>query len=238
MNKIDQQPDRESHAVGGGVDALAQGAPSLPGSQAITVENAALPSMELRSEHGTALQGVSSKTTSRRAWLRRGVAVASPVVASLVSAPVYGACLNLNPSGFVSQNTFDSRHPGQTVCAFLGPNFWIKDSRVRTGGVFEKNTFEKVFGTDVEAAISSAKPKPTLYDVLSGGMTYTDLAKYSIAAYLNASVNTANFPISAPQAKEIYHSYYPGPVKTPPLVAGWNVKQTESWLAMLMSRSF
>ena len=102
----------------------------------------------------------------------------------------------------------------------------------------KKNSSNMGIITMVEAAISSAKSKPTLYEVLNGGNTYTDLAKYSIAAYLNASIHTANFPLSTQDALDVYHSYYPGPVKTPPLVAGWNVKQTESWLAMLMSRSF
>ena len=234
MNKIDEQPDRGSHTVGGGVDASTQGAPSLPGSQAISVEAAAFRAVDPRLEQATSLQVVSSKTTSRRAWLRRGVAVASPVVASLVSAPVYGACLNLNPSGFVSANTFASRHPGEMVCAFLGPNFWIKSPTSWPGVDTANVKFQKLFGKNVEPAINN--DALTLIDVLRG-TTYSDLAKYSIAAYLNASKPTPDFPLTTQGAVDVYNSYYPGPLKTPPLVAGWTQDQTVSWLAMLMPKS-
>ena len=239
MKKIDEQPDRGSHTVGGGVDASAQGAPSLPGSQAITVETAAFPSMELRSEHETSLQGVASKTTSRRAWLRRGVAVASPVVASLVSAPVYGAdCLMLNASGFVSGPTFASRHPGQTHCPPLpGPNFF--HANVLTSGVWPTNTtteiFKTVFGVPVNVEIGITDTT-TLDQVLGNfGGSYSDLAKYSIAAYLNVRKGTANFPFSSTQQVfDVYKSYRGGPFSTL-LVTGWTEAQTVDWLRILMT---
>ena len=235
MNKIDEQPDRGSHTVGGGVDASAQGAPSLPGSQAITVETAAFRAVDPRSEPDDLLQTVSSKTTSRRAWLRRGVAVASPVVASLVSAPVYGAgCLAGTPSSFASA-THASHQPGVTLCAFLGPNFWIKSPTSWPGVDTANVKFQKLFGKSVEAAINSGSL--TLFDVLSGGTKYSDLAKYSIAAYLNALKPTADFPLTTQQAVDVYNSYYPGTVKTPLLVDGWMEMQTVSWLAMLMPKS-
>ena len=234
MNKIDKQLDKGSPSLG---EVVETSSPIVPGphSRPIASEAATVRSMGPRLEQETSLQVVSSKTTSRRAWLRRGVAVASPVVATLASAPVYGACVNLNPSGFVSASTFASRHPGETVCAFLGPNFWIKDPSVMLGGAMAKVTFQSVFGKKVEAAIVSAKSNPTLFEVLNG--KYSDLAKDSIAAYLNASKPTADFPLNAQQAVDVYTSYYFGPVKTPPLVQGWTELDTVNWLAMLMSRS-
>ena len=234
MNKFDKRSDKgelEPEGGDGGLDQVV-----LSSASVIHPGNASLEANLKNSEVTSAFSAPSLEVSgSRRVWLRRGIAVASPVVASLVSAPVYGACLNLNPSGFVSRDTFNSRHPGQTVCTFRGPNFWLSEptSSWPTGTANKK--FEVVFGgANVERAIVDAKPSPTLSEVLNGGRKYSDLAKYSVAAYLNVLKPTTDFPFTEQQVKDIYNSYYPGPVKTPPLVAGWSETQTIAWLAMLM----
>ena len=239
MNKIDEQPDRGSHTVGGGVDASAQGAPSLPGSQAISAETAAFRAVDRRSEPNDLLQTVSSKTTSRRVWLRRGVAVASPVVASLVSAPVFGAdCLMLNASGFVSGPTFASRHPGQTVCLPLpGPVSF--QNNFGTSGFWPTDTTKEIF-TTVFSVLATVEPgitvTNTLYQVL-GISGVSPLAKYSIAAYLNVRKGTANFPFSSTQQVfDVYKSYHGGPFSAL-LVSNptrWTETQTVDWLRILM----
>lgn len=71
--------------------------------------------------------GAGSESTvglSRRRMLRRGLGVAAPVVATLASGPVSaGACLN--PSGFASLATFNSRHPtGMNNCSGKSPSDW------------------------------------------------------------------------------------------------------------------
>lgn len=239
MNKIDEQPNRGSHTVGGGVDASTQGVPSLPGSQPITVEAVAFRAVDQRSEPDDLLQTVSSKTTSRRAWLRRGVAAASPVVASLVSAPVYAAGACVLPSGFGSIATLKSRHPDAMVCTTQGPNFWVNNlgawpadttivnvnGNARTA-VKLKDAFR--VGPKVEPGLID----PTLNEVLLRGSL---LAKYSVAAYLNAKKGTLNFPLTADQAIAVYKSYRPGVAVNPPLVVTWTEAETVTWLKILMS---
>ena len=232
MNKIDEQPDRGSHTVGGGVDASTQGVPSLPGSQPITVEAAAFRAVDQRSEPDDLLQTVSSKTTSRRVWLRRGVAVASPVVASLVSAPVYAAGACVMATGMGSIPTFNSRNPGaQGVCTTQGPNYWLANFPSLSPTI--RNTaFSDIFGP-LEAGMVAGTTK--LNDVLSGA-SYTLLVKYCIAAYLNARAGTAaGFPLTAAQAIAVYQSYRPVVAVKPPLVATWTEVDTVAWLKILMS---
>ena len=240
MNKIDEQPDKEIHSPGEVLKTSSQVASSAAHSRPFASEAAAVLSMDLYSEQDMSLQVVASKTTSRRAWLRRGVAVASPVVASLVSAPVYGAgCLTLTPSSFASA-TFASHHPGVTFCAFLGPNSWFNNlgawpagtttgSGIATTAVKFKDAF--LVNPGVESGITG---NTTLNEVLGG--TFSNLAKYSIAAYLNAKKGTLNFPLTADQAIAVYKSYKPVvvAVKPPPLVATWTQTDTETWLQKLM----
>ena len=233
MNNIDKQLDKGSHSLGEVVETSSLIVPG-PHSRPIASEAATVRSMDPCLEQETSLQVVSSKTTSRRAWLRRGVAVASPVVATLASAPVYGAgCLALNPSGFVSASTFASRHPGEMVCAFPGPNYWLGNLRAWPGSSPDttKAKFVDVIGPafGVDAAITSG----TKLDAVLGG-NFSLLAKYCIAAYLNARSGTSGFPLTALQAGEVYKSYRGGPVSTL-LVTGWTETQTVAWLQILMT---
>lgn len=228
MNKIDEQPARGSHAPeGGGVDASAEGASSLPGSQPITVEVAAFRELDQRSAPDDLLQTASSKTASRRFWLRRGVVAASPVVASLISAPVYAASACVLPSGFGSITTLKSRHPDAMVCTGQGPNFWANATNDARTGVKLKDAFS--VNPNVEPRLTN----PSLKEVLIGGSVF---AKYSVAAYLNATYPpSSGFPLNPQQAKDVYTSYRPAVAVKAPLVLTWNEGQAIEWLQILMS---
>ena len=238
MNKIDEQPDKGSHSPGEVVKISSRVAPSVPRSRPIASEAAAIPSMDLRFEQDS-LQVVTSKTASRRVWLRRGVAVASPVVASLVSAPVYAAGACVMATGLGSIPTFQSRNPGAQglVCTSQGPNFWLANFPGSWPTSPSPDTtvakFTDIFGPAAgpESAVGNGK----LNEVLGG--SFSDLAKYSIAAYLNARTGTAaGFPLTAAQAVAVYQSYRPvGAAVQPPLVATWTELDTVAWLKILMS---
>ena len=182
----------------------------------------------------TVVTATSDTATSRRAWMRRGAVAASPVVLSLVSAPVQAAGVCVLPSGFISAATFASRHPGAVVCVTSGPNFWQANfaSPPWPGGTTTA-IFTAVFGVaaGVEAGLTATM---TLKDVLDG--SFSLLAKYSIAAYLNAMAGTPGFPaaITAAAAVGIYKSYRGGPFSSL-LVPGWTEAQTVAWLQVLMT---
>ena len=242
MNKFDEQPDKGSHSPGEDVKTSSRVAPSVPRSRPIASEAAAVASMDLRFEQDS-LQVVTSKTASRRVWLRRGVAVASPVVASLVSAPVYAAGACVMATGLGSIPTFKSRNPGAQglVCTSQGPNYF--HTNFLTIGVWPTSSpntttqsFRFIFNVgNVETGLTGSR---TLDEVLGNvGGSYSDLAKYSIAAYLNVRKGTANFPFtSIQQVFDVYKSYHGGPFSAL-LVSNpkWIETQTVDWLKILMT---
>ena len=133
---------------------------------------------------------------SRRRFAK-AAATAAPVVLTMVSLPVYAAPICINPSGFISQNTYASRHPGGTPppCATLGPTDWAAAANdVWPGG---RPTKQKPF-KDVFGGTSSA----TLIDVVNNGTVFD---KYCVAAFLNASKgNVPNFPLSPQQSRGLW----------------------------------
>lgn len=223
MNKIDEQPGRASYAPQVGDDASSPVAASPPMISKISP----LPALDMRSKDGSPFPILASGATSRRAWLRRGVAVASPVVVSIVSGPVYAVdCIM--PSGFISQNTFDSRHPGGMVCVSLSITF-LSGNVNSWPKTLQTALFSTIFGGTPEAWMLPGKT--TLLEVLKRG---SDLSRYSIAAYLNAKMPTSSgFPLKADDAIAIYKSYRGGAFSTL-LVSGWSEGQTVSWLKMLI----
>ena len=128
----------------------------------------------------------ATKNASRRDWLRRGVVVASPVVASLVSTPVFaGTCIL--PSGFVSANTFSSRHPNNPpICAAAarGPTYWIGLGAAFWPASAPKNTAKF-------SVFSPSDTTTTLFSKLSGG---TELTRLSVAAYLTSLKQNSSLP--------------------------------------------
>lgn len=224
MKKIDEQPDGEAHRSEGVADASSSKVALLP----VISETGTPPELPMRSGDDSSFQIAASKMASRRAWLRRGAAVASPVIVSLVSGPVYAADGCILPSGFISPNTFNSRHPGGVVCNSVSittlsdVSSWPKSLRTAA--------FSTIFvGATPETWMVSGKT--TLVEVLKRG---SDLARYSVAAYLNALMPTSSgFPLKADDALAIYKSYRGGSF-SPLLVRGWSEVQTVGWLKMLI----
>ncbi|MGS0755417.1 hypothetical protein ACVBEH_12400 [Roseateles sp. GG27B] len=110
---------------------------------------------------------------SRRRFARAGVAV--PVVLTMASLPVHADAICINPSGFISQSTYASRHPGGTPqpCSTMGPVQWAAAAdMVWPGGALTKSMlFSAVFG--------GGATTPLLAVVTSG----SDFDKYCVAAY-------------------------------------------------------
>ena len=194
-----------------------------------------LPEQDASLSSETVVTATSNAATSRRAWMRRGAIAVSPVVVSLVSAPVQAAGVCVLPSGYISATTFASRHPGAVVCVTSGPNFW--QANFATAGAWPAGTttakFKDAFSVSpgVESGITGGT---TLKEVLDG--SFSLLAKYTIAAYLNALKGTPGFPaaITAAAAVSIYKSDHGGPFSTL-LVTGWTEAQTVAWLQVLMT---
>lgn len=176
----------------------------------------------------------------------QAMGAASPVVLTMVSAPVFagggvngapGLCLM--PSGFISQNTFLSRHPGAVACTDRGPNFFIANPGLFpttpapdtltvpfvSGSLFGSS------GSGADAALLT--PTITLLGVLGNG-GISEFTKYCIAAYLNARIGTSNFPINATQAIAVWRHFRAGGSASF-IPAGWNEATALAWLKILMS---
>jgi hypothetical protein len=165
--------------------------------------------------------------TTRRAWLRSGVVVATPVVASLVSPPVHAAGACVLPSGFVSATTFLSRHPGASTCVGnRGPNFWYSQVGSWPAPATDA-TFANVFG-----GFESGMDNTTKLSQVLGGV-YSNFTKFIVAAYLNAIVGTPSFPLDPAQSVGLW-THFHGGASSPLLLPGWTEATTEAWLRTLM----
>ena len=168
---------------------------------------------------------------SRRRFARAGVAV--PVVLTMASLPVHAAPLCLNPSGFISQNTNLSRHPGSTVCSTMGPVYWAAAADdVWPGGAAVKSTFfNSVFG---------GSSITTLIDVVTSG---SEFDKYCVAAFLNAKLTSppANFPLTLAQARGLWGTIKGSALPTgatapniPVTSPAWDEATAVRWLKTVM----
>jgi hypothetical protein len=184
----------------------------------------------------------SAAQTSRRAWLRKGAAVATPVVASLASSPVYAGKLCVRPSGFLSANTFASRNTaGGTCYTNKGPTYWgsclntswpkALDGITNLSGV----TFCSIFGTaGLPAGITTTS---TMMDVVKG--THA-LGKYCVALYANvrAGVATANpYAMTEAEVVGVWTTFRTGTKSA--MFAGtdlakWTELDAVTWLTKLM----
>lgn len=225
MKKIDEQPDRPSFWPERVSSASFSKSALLP----ISSETTPPPELDMRSDEDSSVEMAPSRMASRRAWLRRGVAVASPVVVTLVSGPVYAADGCILPSGFISPDTFASRHPGGVVCTTMSMSFLANNVSTWQPKSLQTAPFSTIFGGTPEIGVVPGKT--TLLEVLKKG---SDLARYSISAYLNALMPTGSgFPLKPNDAIAIYKSYRGGGF-SPLLVRGWSEGQTVRWLQMLI----
>ena len=224
MNKIDEQSDRLVHTPKKVVDASSH-----------LVEASERDSRPMAGTSYSPL-AANSRAASRRVWLRRGVAAASPVVASLVSVPVYaaGACIGAKSMGSMAANSQNAKVT-QGVCTTQGPNYFL--ANFNTAGVWPTNAktakFKDLFGNG-----ESGVGNKTLKEVLELMGNNLEFAKYSIAAYLNVMKATLNFPFAnGQQVVDVYKSYRGGTFSTLLVSAPkqWSEAETLSWLKILMT---
>lgn len=177
-----------------------------------------------------------------RRKLLRGAAAATPVLATVVSTPVHaldpgGMCLN--PSGFISQTTFSSRNPGAvTTCVSTGPSFYQSQlsSSSRTSRNMFPNALRDAKFVDIFLAIGSEaaiNPNDKIRDVLSSPSS-SALAKFCIAAYLNANAGAPGFPVTKTQAVDIWGHFRRG--VTAPFIPSYWGETTHAipWFQTLM----
>lgn len=171
------------------------------------------------------------RTVSRRLLLRRSLGVATPVVMTLASLPSHAAAVCINPSGYISRDTFNSRHPGGTVCTVQGPNYFasLGDASWPSG-----ERFAAIFGA---LAGPSASRALTLKQVLVGP-TFSEFAKYCVAVYANARNPPLNFPVNVPQARALFKTITQGspPMGLAPFPSfAWTEQQALEWLRTVMN---
>lgn len=192
--------------------------------------------MKIDSDPGSAGQMAGSRTSAeapgmpaRRAWLARGAVVATPVLASLASAPVHAAGVCVLPSGFISAATFLSRHPNAPRCVSNGPTFWRNSYPTWPTASPDTTTalFSDIFGGTLEGGMAGL----TLKGVLDGA--FTTYAKFCVAAYLNARNGTSGFPLNDSQATAVWRHFRGGPT-TSLIPMSWTEATSETWLATLM----
>lgn len=184
-----------------------------------------------------------SASTSRRLLLKGlgGLGAASPIILSVASGPVHstvtdGVCLT--PSGFISQNTFLSRHPGAKTCTNRGPTFYAGLTTADYPTAPAPNLQTTPF---VNAALFGSSGSAPDTGVITAGMTLlavlqnpgvSAFTKYSVAAYINARV-LSGFPMSPAQAIDVWKRFRAG-VGTPFVPASWSEATALAWLQTLM----
>lgn len=200
----------------------------------------------------------SGAVPTRRQMLRR-VGAASPVLMTMVSLPVHADPIGfpgdvcINPSGFISQNTFNSRHPGglPPPCTTLGPTHFQNLARGSWPAGTSTLVFSAVFGGIESPMVAPNTLRPmaapsklppsvtgtTLSEVLAVGSPYTAFTKYCVAAFLNTKAGTPGFPMTQAQSQALWPTIR-GPLPGTPFPAlslGWNEATTVSWLQTVMS---
>lgn len=177
---------------------------------------------------------------SRRLLLRRSLGAATPVMLTLASMPSHAAAECVNPSGFISRATFNSRHPGGMVCTTNGPTYFanLSDAAWPTpagsGNTAATQTFKDVFNAIPPGGTNGT----TLKVVLTGASSA--FAKYCVAAYANALSSPLNYPMTVNQARALWVTIKGGtlPASTSPFPQaslGWDEAKTLDWLASVMN---
>jgi hypothetical protein len=173
---------------------------------------------------------------SRRLLLRRSLGVATPVVLTLASLPSHAAAGCVNPSGFISNATFNSRHPGGVVCTTNGPTYFssLDDALWPKAGNVSSAT--QRFAIVFKGSPSSSR-STTLKEILIG--PYSNYAKYCVAAYANALRPPVGYPMTVDQASALWVTIKGG--GSSPLPAfpqpslGWDETKTLNWLTTVMN---
>lgn len=154
----------------------------------------------------TAQDAAAPRSASRRRLLRAGVG-ATPVVLSLVSAPVRATYYTSPASSFASINA--SRPPGMTYTNGCKPSWWAScnmsnwpSSCKNTDGTSKR--FKDIFSD--HATYGNKTIKSCLQMAYDSGMD--GMVKHLCAAYLNAATGRTPASICSGQiARDIWTSY-------------------------------
>jgi hypothetical protein len=143
--------------------------------------------------------GADPKVTRRR--LLQGGLAAGPVLMTLVSRPVLAQhCAT--PSGFVSGN---ASHPGAEVdCTGNGPSYWYEHQSGWPTPYKPQAHFKKYFAP---ALSLPGDNDPSLLEVLDPSQTTNAVARYCVAALLNAGPPALTPVLSAAAVKGIWSEF-------------------------------
>jgi hypothetical protein len=154
------------------------------------------PSTELPSPSGGDL-----KASRRR--LLQGALAGAPVLMTLVSRPVLAATCT-TPSGFVSAN---ASHPGAASCSGNGPTTWYTNRNVNNfwPSPYKPNdNFKKYFTPDLTLPGNN---NPKLEDVVNPAQTTNPVARYIVAALLNAGPPSLTSVLTANDVKAMWTEF-------------------------------
>lgn len=156
---------------------------------------------------------------SRRRLLQGGLA-ATPVLMTLISRPVLAQSTCTTPSGFVSAN---ASHPGAPVCSGNGPTTWYNNRNTSWPSPYKPNdNFKKYFTPDL---MLPGNNNPKLEDVVNPSQTTNAVARYVVAALLNAGPPSLTPVLSANAVKSIWTEFATGGSFSPSAGAHWTADE-------------
>ena len=178
-------------------------------------------------------QPSADPVAARRRLLQGGLAV-GPVLMTLVSRPVLavapaGQCTT--PSGFVSANA--STAGRGVICTGHTPDFWKANATPAAWpqGFPPTRTFDSIFDHDA----THYPANTSLLDILNLAPTpsFDDLARYIVAALLNAAANLTPV-LSVNAVKDIWNEYLATGSFSPSSGVHWNHDEIISYLLTTM----
>jgi hypothetical protein len=160
----------------------------------------------------------SGDPRSGRRRLLQGALAGAPVLMTLVSRPVLAQQCQ-TPSGFVSAN---ASHPGALVCSGNGPTYWFQNQANWPSTYKPNDNFKKYFSPDLTLPGNN---NPKLEDVLNPLQTTNDVARYLVAALLNAGPPSLTPVLSANDVKNIWTEFATTGSFSPSSGVHWNANE-------------
>jgi hypothetical protein len=170
--------------------------------------------------------GGDPKVSRRR--LLQGALGAAPVLMTLVSRPVLAQTCT-TPSGFVSTN---ASHPGAAVCSGNGPTYWFNNQGIWPDPYKTNDNFKKYFTPDLTLPSNN---NPKLVDVVDPAQTTNAVARYVVAALLNAGPPSLTPVLTANDVKAIWTEFGTGGSFSPSSGVHWTADEIVDYLRSTMS---
>jgi len=165
----------------------------------------------------------SGDPKSGRRRLLQGALAGAPVLMTLVSRPVLAQQCQ-TPSGFVSAN---ASHPGAAVCSGNGPTYWYQNQAAWPLPYKTNDNFKKYFTPDLTLPGNN---NPKLVDVVNPSQTTNDVARYVVAALLNAGPPSLTPVLSANAVKNIWTEFGTAGSFSPSSGVHWNASDIVDYL--------